>query len=257
MKERRVIARVIVAALALLSGALASPRSGSGQTPPAAPYRVVLPPGPGPHPALLFVSGCSGFAPAAAPDHYPRMADAFAAQGFAVVFVDYLGARGRKTCGGMVRPGDVAPDILAAAAYAKTQPFIRSSDITVIGWSMGAGGALAAINALPASGPAPFRRVIAYYPECYGVGSPWPVKVPVLMLLAGKDEVSPARVCQELVTRAGNGQPIEVHVYPEARHAFDVAELPPLLQRGAAGPVGHDPGSAGAARDDVRRFLAR
>jgi hypothetical protein len=70
-----------------------------------------------------------------APDHYSRVAQGFAAQGFVVVFVDYLGARGRKICGGMVGPGDVAKDILAAAAYASTQPSVRASDVSVIGWS--------------------------------------------------------------------------------------------------------------------------
>jgi dienelactone hydrolase len=60
---------------------------------------MVRPQGPGPHPALLFVSGCSGFAPEVAPEHFPREAQTFAAQGFAVVFVDYLGARGRRPIG--------------------------------------------------------------------------------------------------------------------------------------------------------------
>ena len=45
--------------LALLAGAAGEPRLVSSQAGPD-PYRMVRPPGDGPHPALLFVSGCSG-----------------------------------------------------------------------------------------------------------------------------------------------------------------------------------------------------
>jgi dienelactone hydrolase len=252
----RAALRTIVA-LAIVTGTVDAPSRVSGQTTPAAPYRVVLPQGPGPHPALLFVSGCSGFAPDVAPDHYSRVAQGFAAQGFVVVFVDYLGARGRKICGGMISPGDVAKDILAAAAYASTQPSVRASDVSVIGWSMGGGGVLAAIAALPAGPGAPFRRAVAYYPVCWGVRTPWPVEIPLLMLLAGRDEVSSTPACQDLVKRLGNGQPIEVRVYPDARHAFDVPDLPPLTRLANGAPIGHHPESAAAAREEVRRFLAR
>lgn len=246
-----------LAVTALLASALGAPQAGWSQTDPAAPYRVVMPQGPGPHPALLFVSGCGGFAPDVAPDSYQRQAREFAAQGFVVVFVDYLGARGRKVCGGMIHPTDVAADILAAAAYATARPFVRASDVSAIGWSMGGGGVLAAIAALPAGRPAPFRRAIAYYPVCSGIHTPWPVRIPLLMLLAGRDEVSSTFLCQDLVTRLGPGQPIDVRVYPDARHAFDVPELPPLTRLPNGRPIGHHPESAAAARVEVQRFLAR
>jgi dienelactone hydrolase len=173
-----------------------------------------------------------------------------------VVFVDYLGARGRKACGGMIGVRDVASDILAAADYIVGRPFIRSADVSVIGWSMGGGGVLAAIARLPAGRPPLFRRAIAYYPVCWGVNTPWPTKVPLLMLLAGRDEISSTPLCQDLVKRLGD-QPIEVRVYPEARHAFDVPDLPALTRLPSGAPIGHHPPSAAAARDEVRRFLAR
>ena len=244
-------------AVALLAGVAGEPRPSASQQPAEPQYRVVRPEGQGPHPALLFVSGCSGFTPHEAPLHYGRVADEFAARGYVVIFVDYLGARGRDICGGVVRPGDVAGDILAAAAYARTRPFIRASEISVIGWSMGGSGVLAAIAALPAGRARAFRAAVAYYPECYGVGTPWSVKVPLLMLLAGQDEVSSTRACQELVKRLGGDVPIEVRVYPEARHAFDVPDLPPLLRRTRGRPLGHDPQAAAAAREEVKRFLGR
>jgi dienelactone hydrolase len=252
----RAVLRTLVA-VAIVTGAVDARSRASGQTTPATPYRVVMPQGPGPHPALLFVSGCSGFAPDVAPDHYSRVAQEFAAQGFVVVFVDYLGARGRKSCGGMISPGDVAKDILAGAAYAGTRPFARAADVSVIGWSMGGGGVLAALAALPAGAGSPFRRAVAYYPVCWSIGAPWPVKIPLLMLLAGRDEVSSTPACQDLVKRLGERQPIEVRLYPDARHAFDVPDLPPLTRLPNGAPIGHHPESAAAAREEVRRFLAR
>jgi dienelactone hydrolase len=243
--------------IAVLAGVLGPAPAASTQTNPAAPYQVVRPPGAGAHPALLFVSGCGGFTPTEAPDHYPRTAQAFAARGYVVVFVDYLAARGRQTCAGLIRPRDVATDILAAAAHAGSQPFVRASDISVIGWSMGGAGVLAAIGALPGDRPAPFRRAIAYYPVCYGIDTPWPAKAPLLMLLAGQDELARPSACQDLVKRLGSDQPILVRVYPSARHAFDVTDLPPLIRLPSGAPIGYDPASALAASDEVRRFLTR
>jgi len=243
-------------AAAVLAGVAGAPGPTSGQLPAEPQYRVVRPEGQGPHPALLFVSGCSGFTPHEAPYHYGRVADQFAARGYVVIFVDYLGARGRDVCGGAVPPGDVAGDILAAAAYARTRPFIRASEIDVIGWSRGGSGVLSVISALPAGTPAPFRKAVAYYPECY-VKTPWNVKIPLLMLLAGKDDISWTAACDVLVKGVGGDFPLEVRVYPEAHHAFDVPDLPPILRRTRGGTLGHDPQAAAAAWEEVRRFLGR
>ena len=243
--------------LTLLAGAVGQPRPSQAQERQDSPYRIVRPPGDGPHPALLFVSGCSGFGPHEAPNHYSRVADEFAARGFVVVFVDYLGARGFQACARRISPADIAPDILAAAEYARTLPFVLASDISVIGWSMGGGGALAAIGELPDDRPAPFQRAIAYYPACWTVRTPWRSKVPLLVLLAGRDDVSSNVACTELLKRVGEYHPIQVRMYPEARHAFDVRELPPLLPWRSGTTLGHDPNAAAAAWEEVKRFLGR
>ena len=43
-------------------------------------------------------------------------------------------------------------------------------------------------------------------------------------------------------------------VYPGARHAFDVAELPATMRYGLA-TIGHHPQAAAAAWEELRRFL--
>ena len=243
----------ILIATALATGAAAQ-AVGSAK-PPEPGYRAYRPPGAGPFPAVLFASGCSGFTPAEAPRHYERVAAEFTARGFVVVLVDYLGVRGLERCGSAVHPDDIAADILAAAAYVATRPFVQPSQISVIGWSMGGSGVLAALAALPGDQPPPFRFAVAYYPRCYGIQTPWKAKVPLLMLLAELDDLSSAWACQELVKRLDSAPPIEVRVYPNARHAFDVPELPALLHRSRGGTLGHDPQAAAAAREEVRRFL--
>ena len=211
-------------AMALLAGVAGEPRPSASQQAAEPQYRIVRPAGQGPHPALLFVSGCSGFTPHEAPHHYGRVADEFAARGYVVIFVDYLGARGREICGGAVPPADVAEDILAAAAYAGPSRSSARPRSTSSAGPGGGSGVLSVIATLPASAPAPFRKAVAYYPECY-VGTPWGVKIPLLMLLAGKDDMSSTWACEQLAKRLGGDFPLEVRVYPEARHAFDVPDL--------------------------------
>jgi dienelactone hydrolase len=243
----------LLIATVLVTGAGAQPVETA--RPQAPPYRTLVPAGGGPFPAVLFASGCSGFTPAEAPRHYERVAAEFTAEGFVVVLVDYLGARGLERCGG-IHPDEIAADILTAVAYAGAHPLVDASRISVIGWSMGGSGVLAAVAALPGDRPPPFRAAVAYYPRCYGIQTPWQARVPLLMLLAELDDLSSAWACQELVKRLAGAAPlIEVRVYPNARHAFDVPELPALLRRSRGGTLGHDPQAAGAAREEVRRFL--
>jgi dienelactone hydrolase len=89
---------------------------------------------------------------------------------------------------------------------------------------------------------------------CYGIETPWKTSVPPLTFLEGLDDMSPAWACQDLAKRL---PPFEIRLYPAARHAFDVPDLPSMLRRERGGTLGHDPQAAAAAREEVRRFLAR
>jgi dienelactone hydrolase len=72
--------------------------SSSGSARAVDRFRTVKPDGAGPFPAVLFVSGCSGFAPSFAPSAYERPAERLRTAGYVVTYVDYLAARGLKTC---------------------------------------------------------------------------------------------------------------------------------------------------------------
>src|SRR5439155_11216959 len=112
MRARR-IAAITRTGIALL---LLSASSSFAQAPDSR-YRTFRPDAPGPHPAVVFVSGCDGFAPPVAPTLYERRAEHLRALGHMVIFADYLGRRGVKTCAGSITHEDAARDLISAAAW--------------------------------------------------------------------------------------------------------------------------------------------
>jgi dienelactone hydrolase len=216
-------------------------------------YRTVLPDGPGPHPAIIFVPGCSGFTPSVAPGAYERVAAQLRAQEYIVVFADYLGRRGLTSCAGApITHADAAEDVVAAAAWLKSQPSVDQTRITVLGWSYGGGAALVALSEYTEEQLA-FSRAIVYYPDCRAV-RPWKITMPVLMLLAGEDDVAPGKRCQQAVQGSAVAEAVKIVVYPGAQHAFDVSELPPKMQY-PAGTIGYHSQAAAAAWEEVQQFL--
>ena len=216
-------------------------------------YRVFRPDGPGPHPAVAFLSGCSGFAPSVAPKSYDRVAEQLVAQGFVVIFVDYLGRRGLQSCArAPITPADAAKDLVAATGWLRSQPFVDTARITAMGWSYGGGAVLTALGDYTAEQLGIFRAVV-YYPSCRSVQS-WKVSTPVLMLLGADDDVAPGKVCQAVAKGIAMPDAVKTVIFPGALHAFDVSELPAKTQY-QFGTIGHHPQAAAAAWEEVQRFL--
>src|SRR5262245_9244027 len=161
-------------------------------------FRIFRPDSPGPHPAVALVSGCDGFAPSLAPALYTRRAEHLRALGHVVVFVDYLGRRGLKTCAGPVTHADAARDLTSTAAWLRSQTWVNASRITARGWAYGARAVLEALG--NTARPPVFSRAIVFYPDCRAL-EPWKASLPVLMLLGGDDDMTPAKLCQEAVQR--------------------------------------------------------
>src|SRR5262245_51435874 len=187
-----------------------------------------------------------------APTVDERRAERLRALGHVVIFVDYLGRRGLKTCAGPVTHDDAARDLLSAAAWLKSQATVDPARITAMGWSYGARAVLVAL-ARHTEGNVPFSRVVVHYPDCRAL-QPWKGAVPVLMLLGGNDDMTPAKLCQEAVTKLAVPAAVRIVVYPEALHAFDVPELPAKMRSGLA-TIGYDPQAAAAAQKEIEQFL--
>jgi dienelactone hydrolase len=74
------------------------------------------------------------------------------------------------------------------------------------------------------------------------------------MLLGGDDDMTPAALCQEVATKVANPIAVRIVVYPGARHAFDVPDLPSKMQYGFA-TIGSHPQAAASAQREVEQFL--
>ncbi|MBA1914352.1 dienelactone hydrolase family protein, partial [Escherichia coli] len=68
----------------------------------------------------------------------------------------------------------------------------------------------------------------AFYPDCrtsFGLG--WSARVPTLVLIGARDDVTSSSACHQMVDGArGRSALARSVVYPEAYHDFDRANLP-------------------------------
>src|SRR5262249_12063204 len=63
-----------------------------------------------------------------------------------------------------------------------------------------------------------------------------------------------AGTCQQVFVQLPPGTPLEARTYPEARHGFDVQELPPFARFGNE-IVGYNAAAAEAAARDIDKFM--
>ena len=110
-----------------------------------------------------------------------------------------------------------------------------------------------------------FRSAIAFYPDCrISAGLGWSARVPTLLLIGAKDDVSSPPACRQMVDGArGRSALTRIVVYPGAYHDFDRANLP-LHAAGAAdvaaperGHLGTDTEARADSQKRVAEWLAR
>jgi dienelactone hydrolase len=223
----------------------------SDQAKPAhLPGYLARPNGEGPFPAVVVLHGCTGFF-----GSYATIADRLAWWGYAVLAVDSLGPRGiADHCGGPFI--EQAIDSYAALNYLSRQPFVDPARVAVLGFSMGGGSVLDAVEheAINRLFPGKFAAAIAYYPWCRGRSAL--VDTPTIILIGEADDWTPAAGCREMVAQPhADSAPIELIVYPGAHHGFNFATLKP-----GSSSFGHrleyNEPAAQDAEAKVRDFLA-
>jgi len=218
----------------------------------AEPLRVLAPSGSTSNSAVLLVPGCSGFVARNGINHYEERASELQAAGYFVVFVDYLGRRNLTDCAGgrNVSQVEVVADIVEAAQWIKDQPHVATDKVFAIGWSYGGGGILAALAAMPPGQPI-LAKAVTYYPDCRGA-KPWSsAGVMALMLLGGLDAVAIPALCDPVI-KGMPSENLKTIVYPNARHGFDMRNLP---ERAEFGRLGYNPEAARASWAAVLEFL--
>jgi dienelactone hydrolase len=161
-------------------------------------------------------------------------ADRLSRFGYAALAVDSFGPRGMDDhCGGFFFH-EQATDGYAALGYLAAKSFVRASQVALMGFSMGGGSVLAALEKglLEQRYAEKFRAGIAFYPVCqYASGI---TTGPVLVMVGDKDDWTPSASCEAMAAgRSELGAPrtpgdrssIELVVYPGVHHDFDQLDL--------------------------------
>jgi dienelactone hydrolase len=120
---------------------------------------------------------------------------------------------------------------------------------------MGGRGVLTWLNSSQ-SEATPVRSVIGVYPGC-GDQRSLTTHVPLLLLLGGADDIADPRICERLLAESSAASEITVHVYPGARHGFDVSAAPPVLDIGGGMTIGYQPAAAESAWREIFAFFKK
>ena len=255
---------------------------------PVAPHEVEIPEGSttlraqlfkpdgnGPFSTVIALHGCGGLAGHSEPvlPRYRDWAEQLLKDGKAVLLPDSYGSRG---LGPQCRIGERkvrarrerVEDIMAARQWLMQQPWVARERISLIGWAHGASALLWAVRPqLISRGTEPdFRSAIAFYPDCrISAGLGWSARVPTLILIGGKDDISSPPACRAMIDGArGRSALTRIVVFPGAYHEFDRANLPVHAVAGGSdagapehGHLGSDPGARADSQKLVAEWLAR
>jgi dienelactone hydrolase len=237
--------------------------------------QLYKPEGNGPFPVVIALHGCGGLAGHSEPiqTRYRDWAEQLIKDGKAVLFPDSYGSRELgPQC--RVRERRISArrervaDILAARKWLMQQTWVARDRISLLGWANGASALLWAVRPqlLLHHAEPDFRSAIAFYPDCrLSSGLGWSARVPTLVLIGAKDDVSSPPACRQMVEGAhGRSALTRIVVYPSAYHDFDRANLPVQAIGPSAdgadpekGHVGTDVEALADSQKRVAEWLAR
>jgi dienelactone hydrolase len=237
--------------------------------------QLYKPEGNGPFPTVIGLHGCGGLAGHSEPvsPRYRDWAEQLLKSGHAVILPDSYGSREfgpqcRVKERHVVARRERVADIMAVRQWLMQQAWVARDRISLIGWANGASAVLWAVrpqlswhNAEP-----DFRSAIAFYPDCrLSSRTGWSARVPTLLLIGAKDDVSSPSACHQMVDGAhGRSALARIVLYPGAYHDFDRANLPlhvingtPDATASEGGHIGTDADARTDAQKRVAEWLAR
>jgi dienelactone hydrolase len=237
--------------------------------------QLYKPDGDGPFPTVIALHGCGGLSGQSEPvlPRYRDWAEQLLKTGHAVLLPDSYGSRELGAQCQVKEPRVLArrqrvADVTASRLWLLQQPWAARDRISLMGWANGASALLWAVRPqLSPRGTAPdFRSAIAFYPDCrISSGLGWSARVPTLLLIGAKDDVSSPQACRQMVDGArGRSALARIVVYPDATHDFDRASVALRSIRGVAdaalpgrGYIGTDAEARSDAQRRVVEWLAR
>jgi dienelactone hydrolase len=239
--------------------------------------QLYKPDGDGPFPTVIALHGCGGLGGHSEPilPRYRDWAEQLLKDGNAVLLPDSYGSRElgpqcrvkEKERHVLARRERVA-DIMASRQWLLQQPWAARNRISLLGWANGASALLWAVRPQLSSRNAEpdFRSAVAFYPDCrISAGLGWSARVPTLLLIGAKDDVSSPPACRQMVDGArGRSALARILVYPGAYHDFDRPNLPLHAIAGTPdtavpdrGHLGSDPEARADSQKRVAEWLAR
>jgi dienelactone hydrolase len=237
--------------------------------------QLYKPDGDGPFPVVIGLHGCGGLGGHSEPvlPRYRDWAEQLLKRGTAVLLPDSYGSRELgpqcrvKERHVLARRERVA-DIMASRNWLLQQNWAAHDRISLLGWANGASALLWAVRPqLSSRNTEPdFRSAIAFYPDCrISSGLGWSARVPTLVLIGAKDDVSSPPACRQMIDGArGRSALVRIVVYPGAYHDFDRTNLPLHALSGTAdvavpdrGHLGSDPEARVDSQKLVAEWLAR
>jgi dienelactone hydrolase len=232
--------------------------------------QLYKPDGDGPFPTVIALHGCGGLGGRSEPvqSRYREWAELLLKAGDAVLLPDSYGSRELgPQCRVKERPvranRERVADIMASRQWLVQQPWAARDRISLMGWANGASALLWAVRPQLSSraGAPDFRSAIAFYPDCrVASGLGWSTRVPTLLLIGAKDDVSSPPACRQMIDGArGRSALARIVVYPSAYHDFDRATLPlhaAAATSDAAGPEHGHLGTDTEARADSEKRVA-
>ena len=237
--------------------------------------QLYKPDGDGPFATVIALHGCGGLAGNSEPvqPRYRDWAEQLLKAGNAVLLPDSYGSRElgpqcRVNERRVLARRERVVDVMASRQWLVQQPWIARDRISLMGWANGASALLWAVRPqLSSRGVEPdFRSAIAFYPDCrISSGLGWSTRVPTLLLIGAKDDVSSPPACRQMVDGAhGRSALARIVVYPGAYHDFDRANLSPHAAAGTPdatlpdrGHLGTDPEARADSQKRVAEWLAR
>ena len=236
--------------------------------------QLFKPDGDGPFPTVIALHGCGGLGGHAEPvlPRYRDWAEQLLKTGYAVLLPDSYGSREvgpqcRVRDRHVLARRERVADISASRQWVAQQSWVARDRISLVGWANGASALLWAVRPQLSSksGEADFRSAVAFYPDCRtSSGLGWSTRVPTLLLIGAKDDVSSPSACRQMVDGAhGRSALARIIVYPDASHEFDRANLPlhaiPSSDTAAPerGHIGTDTEARADSQQRVAEWLAR
>lgn len=180
---------------------------------------MYTPSGKGPFPALIVIHEWYGLN-----DWVKQQASQLADQGYVTLAIDLY--RGKVAANGdeaheLMRglPEDrAARDLLAAFNYLASQKNVKPTKIGSIGWCMGGGYSLAAAL----NEPRLAATVINYGRLVTDSAAMQKINAPILGLFGGQDRGIPPDSVNAFAEQMKKlGKKVDVHIYPDAGHAFE------------------------------------